>query len=334
DANFDFVERRTSYVLFDKDDYCCDTSLFSAFADWMLAGLASLLTGGEYYGDLVNFLDGDCGSRTKIFNDDDAGIQTCNSANYKVLVEIYKDGDCGSFDLDNEYNLRFTCVPKNDAAHPAIFGSWYEYDGDLVLNEPNPDSPVRIYNYTINELMQPEDYRLQCDKFYQVVSDTADDKAWTGRVRTGSSYVVSELGGYVYGDEDPPFGSAIIPAEVKSPEDWDGIVSTDEYDRLFFRENLSETVISGLPYGCHGPSCSDIGRCSNHEEIICAHPYPGGAWNYGDEGSDEHYLDLQCPPGETCDLISNLGSVNANDTKDIISSLFVESYRTVIWDWG
>ena len=337
DADFDFVESRTSKVIYDKDDYCCDTGFFSAIADWFYAGIPSLIVGGElkfWYSEMVSFITDSCSGKSYTWYDDGSGESFCGSANYAIRFDIYSDGDCGTFDDGTEYNLRFTCVPKNDAAHPAIFGSWYEYDGDLVLNEKNPNSPVRIYNYTTSELMQPEDYRLQCDKFYQVVSDTADNKAWTGRVRTGSSYVVSELGGYVYGDEDPPFGSAIIPAEVKSPEDWDGIVSTDEYDRLFFRENLSESVISGLPYGCHGPSCGVIGRCSNHEEIICAHPYPGGAWDYGDESSDEHYLDLQCPPGETCDLISNLGSVSPNDTKDIISSLFTESYRTVIWDWG
>ncbi|MCK5509989.1 hypothetical protein KAI65_00390 [Candidatus Parcubacteria bacterium] len=328
DANFDFVEKRTSKIIFDKDDYCCDLDFWAGIVDW--TGIGSLVTEGEWRSGLDIALSGaGCGSHYSEYYDG------CLDADYKLAVMVYEDGECGGgWDLGTEYNIRYTCVPKNDVAYPAIFGSWYVYDGDLVHNEPDSDPPVMIYNYTTSELMYPENYRLQCDKFYQVVSDTADDKAWTGRVRTGSDYALSGLGGYVYGDEDPPFGSAIIPAEVKSPEDWDGIVSTDEYDRLFFRENLSESVISGLPYGCHGPSCKDIGRCSNHEEIVCAHPYPGGAWDYGDENSDEHYLDLQCPAGETCDLINNLDNVDSNDTKDIISSLFVESYRTVIWDWG
>ncbi|MBU4057267.1 hypothetical protein KJ695_05175, partial [Patescibacteria group bacterium] len=268
--------------------------------------------------------------------------------------------ECGSFgtifgiEIQEREYVEFYCSPDGIdlvAATPSVtlgdncgahsFGNqgWYVYDGNFVQNESSGDPPVMIYDYATSNLTYPEDYRLSCDKFYQVVSDTADNKAWTGRVRTGSNYVVNDLGGYVYGDEDPPFGSALQPIEVKSPEDWDGISSTEEYDRLVFRENLSETVISGLPYGCHddltlGNTCDIIGRCSNHEEILCAHPYPGGAWDYGVEGTDEHYLDLQCPAGETCNLISNLGVTTPAVAKDVISSLFVESYRTVIWDWN
>ena len=331
DANFDFVEKRVTKLVHSESGDCKPkwwTYLLMPFWQWF-----------DKYSDA-----------------DDAAINMCgNSDDYKVVVNKC-DKDCkysaGLIKLPGKKSYIYAyCVPKGNNKIVALneiikdtcgsFNSnngWYVYDGDFALSpdkkvneRTNHDPPVMIYNYSTSQLMYPEDYRLQCDKFYQVVSDTADDKAWTGRVRTGSNYVVNELGSYVYGDEDPPFGSAIIPAEVKSPEDWDGISSTDKYDRLVFRENLSETVISGLPYGCHGPSCKYIGRCSNHEEIICAHPYPGGAWNYGDESSGGHYLDLQCPAGETCNLISNLASINS---KDIISSLFVESYRTVIWDWG
>ncbi|MCK5459711.1 hypothetical protein KAI52_01195 [Candidatus Parcubacteria bacterium] len=340
DANFDFVENRTSEIISDLDDYCCDTNLLTAFADWMLAGLPSLIINGAYYGDLTNFLNGGCGSRMIVYNDNDAGMQTCNSTNYKVEVRIYSDGNCGAFNTDTEYNLRFTCIPKNDATHIPISGNWYIYDGDLVLNEPNPDPQVMIYDYTESRLVDPMDYRLRCDKIYQTVShfDIGENKAWTDRVRDGTDYRTGELGSfdYYHTSEDKPFGS-MIPPEGVNPIYWDGNDNTDILDPILFRENLSEGAIAGLPYGCsdgstQGNTCDVIGRCSGHPELICAHPYPSGDWNHHDDN-----LLLHCPCNdahticETCEPISNLGNISDNNAVEILKRIFAKSYGT--WEW-
>ncbi|MCK4744763.1 hypothetical protein KAS41_01755 [Candidatus Parcubacteria bacterium] len=361
DANFDFVERRSGETVW-SDTIAKDIP--TGFAGALIGFFAGATFFGIIAVDLIPagfiiFMDNPSTGSQDFF---DVGVTDAFCGDRDYYVRMVKTKECSIREpitntcLAYNYYATAICIPRaggrivnlgNTSVSVSHGGNvnvpntgWYLYEGDLVLNEPNPDPQVRIYDYTESRLVDPMDYRLRCDKIYQAVShfDVGENKAWTDRVRDGTEYRTGELGDfdYYYNSEDKPFGS-MIPPEGVNPPFWDGNDATDILDPILFRENLSEGAVAGLPYGCsddstQGNTCGVIGRCSGHPELICSHPYPGGDWDHNDDN-----LLLHCPCNEantvceTCEPISNLGSIEPDDAIDILKRIFAKSYGT--WEW-
>ncbi|MFA5754512.1 MAG: hypothetical protein WC905_04130, partial [Patescibacteria group bacterium] len=188
-------------------------------------------------------------------------------------------------------------VPQN--------AGWYEYNGlqcspgndcAFIDEAKSADPPVRVYNYEnppqnenslkyISGNDEDKTFRLACEKFFQVVENNGDNKAWTSRISKMTDYPVQTpaffldedkapyyaspylLNRYGRNREDVPFGAAAWPEDLdllSSPP----ITLRDQYSK----KNKEESY-AGRPYGCiqggQSNGCQLIGSCSLDPSAFC-----------------------------------------------------------------
>lgn len=121
----------------------------------------------------------------------------------------------------------------------------HNYDGNWYRNR---DSTITLA-LRIKIKLAP-----MCKKVVNVVRSDGENKAWTGRVSSGSTYTLDKLG-YTYSTDYSPFGSIVAPDPQDNPTAWDSIEGGD-MDPLYALEpdtvNYTEPyqVRAGSPYSC------------------------------------------------------------------------------------
>lgn len=101
-----------------------------------------------------------------------------------------------------------------------------------------------------------------CKKVVQAVTSVGQNKYWSGRVYKGSDYVVAEgtipAQAYTYISDSEPFGSAVPPAPVNNPYEWDSISKTTANDPLYYAPAGSNEPRQGQIYEYDQASCSQV----------------------------------------------------------------------------
>ena len=174
---------------------------------------------------------------------------------------------------------------------------------DYIDEVANNNPPIAIYEPGMNQesdlkfvnSSDPDEvYRIQCNRFTQLVNGSGDNKAWADRVsrNSTSTYITpsffnvfgdytsrlnirvgtsSNFIGYGRNREAVPYGAAVLPSGFNL-SDQTAIYLGNQYSR-----KNNETTLAGRPYGCSYdsskpwpyPGCFNIGQCSLNPNAYC-----------------------------------------------------------------
>jgi len=253
--------------------------------------------------------------------------------------------------------IQYLCKPDS----PQIYYDgdtnlrWYEYNGNLVKFKFHDEtkSGVMVYDYTSDSLIDPSSYNMKCSELVKTVTEDGQNKAWLGRVYSGSEYFANGLG-YSYSEDDAPFGSMVIPDPVNNPYEWDASTKPG-IQPIPFLPKESNKVRAGSPYDCGGDGCERLGRCNISNEVCYYTPKSNirtadhTTYVECSPDVDENCYDiwdptfLPCPEGEYCDM--NKNNINKTTTADFalldnehkptatanLERIFAKSYGS--WTW-
>jgi len=242
----------------------------------------------------------------------------------------------------------------------------------------NSNPPYRIYNYDaipnteddlsyISNTSEPDKvFRLTCNQFTQVVDGEGNNKAWTNRVSSNTSYPTTTPRFFVYksslDNTESHYGSydaagnpdvslynlanygrnnATVPFGAATwPDTYDLITGGPVRLRNIYSSQNNETVLAGRPYGCAdgiGGGCSVMGYCNNDVNAYCLTSYNID----NNAGNAKNYISAQtCSNGGTClplwkQPLSDSALLNQKpDYENILRTLFLKSYNNYSFQYG
>ncbi|OGF25155.1 hypothetical protein A2303_02300 [Candidatus Falkowbacteria bacterium RIFOXYB2_FULL_47_14] len=267
---------------------------------------------------------------------EDEGIQ---NGGYRIRITRHSGGNA----FRRRVTIRYYCTPIEDHL---VTGMWYRYNGNLVkfngLDNGGWDETrdgVRIYDTGVDSApFDPRNYNLTCQKIWQTVNATGQNKAWTARVNTGSPYEIAELR-YRYDTDDTPYGSAVPPAPVNNPYEWDSDGDQGGLQPLYMLGESTDAARAGAPYDCVGSQCGHLGLCDISGDVCYNVPVnrPTGVINYcPNDDTNPCYENWQqtfltCPAGERCNQDLFNVELATIDPHQKLRRIFAQSYG--VWEW-
>ena len=231
---------------------------------------------------------------------------------------------------------------------------WFEYNGSLINTttisvslgtmDLVSEEGVKFYDKLTNTLF--DDKMSYCSKIAKVVTETGENKYWSGRVFDGSKFILPmlDLGGgllWGYGYTAPhlPFGSILQPLNVQDPYDWNGLPSNKLNNNPIYNfgftdmTEYSSVVNGGLPYSFKNNTSSPyMGVC---RDLVAPEKSSFKAC-VANNGTVPFTTDnFACPATATCTPFMTMGPFLPTPDPTalkLLKSIFAQSYG--IWRWN
>ncbi len=225
-------------------------------------------------------------------------------------------------------------------------------NGAKVTDEAlNANPPLRVYDYSAPPAT-PDDlkyafgndtdkqFRLECNKFVEVVDGAGDNKAWVSRISKNSVYSTTTPGFFVnssnakysgspwnlnrYGrnNETVPFGAATWPDSFNLLNSGDRVTLRSQYSK-----KNNENIFAGRPYGCGGVSskgCKSIGSCSLDSSVYCLTV----------TGTDTDLVGKQTCAGLGYCIPLWFSGLAQDSFKDMLKTIFIKSFNSYSFNGG
>lgn len=302
------------------------------------------------------------------------------SDEYACLTQITAQGDdcCGGAPpltpcVPYSYaNYTSYCLPKptkiytdSDASHAGY--SWYEFNGIwngvdasmAVYNYPTEDATacfdkdvkcsnktVTVHNHDIkffdphtNQLY--DDRMAYCNKIARTVTESGENKYWSGRVYPNSKYKVGDAVGsnlkYIYSTILNPYASVVAPSGL-DPYTWSGEENqTVPVETKTFADKADrQTFVNSMPYALL-PSASStvvnpyLGYCVDQVDQTTGSFDACVMTEAGYSLATVPNTSVRCKGTEVCVGFPNNDPAIA---KAELRQLFAASYGSWHWDWA
>jgi hypothetical protein len=283
-----------------------------------------------------------------------------------VCTETSAEVDSGSCWLDDysRYQVTTTCKPTARyiapyTGSPAHDGySWYEFDGvykstydytglptvvgcsgcgcsdGLVCttNKSTSSNDIDLKFYDPHTQKVYDDRMAYCTKITRTVTESGENKFWSGRVYPNSKYIVEPLK-YLYNTILYPFASMITPDSF-DPYNWDGDESVDTgadpiIMRAFDDKTKRTSEVNTMPWMLNG-STSDITitnvPATNTYDISACTAYTGtaGTWQTDPQCKKQYCLGVP-----TYDAAGNIATCKEGNGTAIASGTIDFQYVKV-----